>query len=281
MNRPIHAALAALTLIGSLLAAGRQGPEVLVIGDALQDVPVALRPAPGKPAYYLLMGNVESDIGFPLGGMPRPDPKAMEAELTKVLAGQGFIRTEVGGPMPRIALALSWGTAGLASEDTPGTDPLTGQRQDVDADPAADNAPNSQPSSATPLHATADTWIPPVVAYNVKEFRQLLGLHKPNWQSVSLTDADRLSEAFGSNRVYLMVMAFDLSALLRKQKVVLWRTRMSIDATDHNLPDSFALMLASAAPYFGRNTATPMLIDDRVREANVKLGEMKIIEEKP
>lgn len=274
MNRSNLILIAALGLLGSLPALG-ENPEVLIVGDVTADVPVALRPAPGKPIHYLLLGNTEMDLGSPRAGMPRPDPKAMETELARVLASQGFIMTKVGGPMPQIALTLSWGTANLATEATPGVDPFTGQIHDPDADPDATTA------TPIPLHKTAETWTPSVLAYNLKEMRQLLGLDKPNWQGASLVDTDRLGEALHTDRVYLSVIAFDLPELVKKKKVVLWRTRMSIDSLDHSLPDSFAIMLASAGPYFGRNTDTPVLIDDRVRQANVSLGEFKVLEATP
>lgn len=272
MNRRNLILIAALGLLGSLPALGKN-PEVLIVGDVTADVPVTLRPTPDKPIHYLLLGNAEVDLGFPKAGMPRPDPKALETELAKVLASQGFIRTKVGGPMPQIALTLSWGTANLATEDTPGVDPFTGQIPDPDADPDATTA------TPVPLHKTAETWTPSVLAYNMKEMRQLLGLDKPNWQGASLTDNDRLNEAMHTDRVYLSVVAFDMPELVKKKKVVLWRTRMSIDSLDRSLPDSFAIMLASAAPYFGRNTDTPVLIDDRVRQASVILREMQVLDD--
>lgn len=59
--------------------------------------------------------------------MPRPDPKAMQAELVKVLASQGFLETKIGGPLPQIALLFSWGTANLATDELIEDDPETGE----------------------------------------------------------------------------------------------------------------------------------------------------------
>lgn len=255
MNRTVPTIAAALAMIGTLVAAQGEA-DVVVVGDVLKDVPFAQHPEPGRPIHYLLLGNKEVDFGFPLAGMPRPDPKAMEAELIKVLAQQGFVQTKVGGPMPEIMLLFSWGTANMATEDTPGTNPETGVNED---DPEA----------------------PTVFAYNRKEMRRLVGADKADWQNVTLVDGDKIAEAVRSDRVYIFVVAFDAKELFRKNKVVLWRTRMSVDLLDHALPDSFALMLASAAPYFGRNTDQPVFVDDQTRNARVKLGEMKIIEEVP
>lgn len=256
MDRPILAFVAALSLLGTLAAASPKEADVIVVGDALRDVPVALRPEPGKPIYYIILGNSEVDLGFPMGGMPRPDPKAMEAELVKVLAEQGFVQTMTGGPMADIVLVFSWGTANMATEDTPGTNPDTGVNED---DPDA----------------------PAVMAYNRKEMRRLVGADKADWQNVTLVDGDKIGEAVRSDRVYIFLIAFDARTLVKKQKTVLWRTRMSVDLLDHALPDSFALMLASAAPYFGRNTDQPVFVDDRTRNAHVKLGETKFLGDVP
>lgn len=43
-----------------------------------------------------------------------------------------------------------------------------------------------------------------------------------------------------------------------KAKKRLWRTRVSILSTHHSLPDSLGIMLASAAPFLGRDVAAPV-----------------------
>src|SRR5262245_35347285 len=85
-------------------APGVPPPSVLVVSDVLSDVPAALRPQPDKPITYAIAGKYESDSGTPVRGEPRATAAEIEAEVTKVLASQGFVKTQVGGPLPNLAL---------------------------------------------------------------------------------------------------------------------------------------------------------------------------------
>jgi hypothetical protein len=237
-------AIIALALVGSLAAAPK-GPEVVVGGDVLPTAPASIRPEPGRPVYYLLLGGAEADFGVPLGQVPPPDPKVMEAELIQALARQGFIQTKVGGPLPQIAIAFSWGTANI------------------------DDIPEEDASGGI---------IEMIYKKNREGIWRVIGFEKANWGKVTLVDESRMSEVVHSNRLYVFVIAFDTQELLKKKHVVLWRTRMSIDLLDGTLVDSFPTMLASAAPYFGRSTEQPVFIDDRDRTASVRLGELKVLE---
>lgn len=243
MSQPHLAALATLAFTAIFCAATERGPEVVVVGDARQDVPAPLRPAPGQPIHYLLLGNAEMDYGLPVAHMPRPEPKAMEEELGKVLARQGFVRTQVGGPMPRIALVFSWGTANL--------------------DPLGEEDPDTREIDEVAYR------------FNRMGMKKLVGADRA--RNLTLVDGEKVDQAIISDRVYVSVIAFDVPELLKRKKVVLWRTHMSIESTHHDLSDSLAVMLASAAPYFGRTTDQPIFIDDRVRQTNVTLGEMQVI----
>ena len=71
----------------------------------------------------------------------------------------------------------------------------------------------------------------------------------------------------------------DLEAASRKQRRLLWRTRMSLDWRDHG-PESLAVMLASAAPFFGRATEQGVFIDDHLRrKAEVTIGDARVVDE--
>lgn len=70
--------------------------------------------------------------------------------------------------------------------------------------------------------------------------------------------------------------------MAKKEKNLLWRTRMSIDALQGNLPAAMPVMLASAAPYFGRTTTVVQFVDDQVRRnATVELAPPQILEMEP
>lgn len=112
-----------------------------------------------------------------------------------------------------------------------------------------------------------------------REMSQLVGANKANRQFLSTSESEQINEAARVDRVYLMVAALDAMALAKKEKKLVWRTRISIESLRNSLPESLSLMLADAAPYFGEDTDLPVFRDDTARKASVKLGDLKFLDE--
>lgn len=227
------------------------GPPVLIVADAMADVPEEFMPTPERPVYYYLLGGKERHLGDIAARDPMPDLPAIAAAAENVLASQGFIRTGIGGPIPSIAIALTWGSANLTYMDFEETNDDTGET-----------------STST-------------VMFNRREIMRLLGTYKANRRMFSYRESDEINAAANEDRFYLFIAALDIAALAKKEKKLLWRTRISIPSRRTTLPESMGLMLASAAPFLGRDVDKPVVIDDRVRRqrAEVIIGPTTVVEE--
>jgi hypothetical protein len=243
-----------VTLLGQVVATAAdkpknaKEPEVLVVADAVKDVPEGLRPSPGKPIYYLL-GKTQLSLGQSVAGIKMPDPAEVERSVVSTLASQGFIRTEIGGPIPAIFIVASWGDANFADFDyrDPGTDP--------DLQKALDKASPRERDRQKVEH--------------------LVGTDK--MLSLPISDQTKVMAASNEDRLYISIAALDIPALREKKRVLLWRTSMTIDARN-KLADMVPVMLASAAPFFGRNADTPVFVDDNYRRKfEVDVGELKVV----
>ena len=201
--------------------------------------------------FYIVLGIAERNLGTPWAGEPIPDKKVLEAELERTLASQHFHRTQIGGPMPQLALVVTWGSASL----------------DIDEISDTNDAGET---------VTSD------LVWNRREIADLVGAYKVRDKLLLSTEADALNDAARQDRLYLMIGAFDALALAKKQKILLWRTRISIESRRTSLPESLAVMLESAAPYYGRNSDVPLFIDDNLRKkADVQIGIPVVVPEPP
>jgi hypothetical protein len=249
----VAALVLALALAATFAAEKPKGPklpEVLVVSEALPDVPEGLRPAPGKPIYYLL-GKAQLSLGEAVAGIKMPNPAEVEQTIVATLASQGFKRTEVGGPLPSILIVASWGDANFADFDfrDPNTDP--------DLQKALDKTSPRERDRRTVEH--------------------LVGTDK--MLSLSPSDTTKVMAASNEDRLYISLAALDVPAWREKKKKLLWRTSMTIDARN-KLADVMPVMLASAAPFFGRNADTPVFVDDNYRRKfEVNVGEVKVVPE--
>jgi hypothetical protein len=233
-------------------------PEVLVVGDAgLGVTPEMARPMPGKPITYLIVGGVEKNLGDAVVNLKLPDAATVRGEVTKALASQGYVEAREGGPKPQIAILFSWGTANLVTLDA---DELT-------------PPPPPGVSPGNPQEALG------VLQFNRREINQLIGADKADRHWLGALEGDQLNEAYRNDRIYVTVAALDVAAAARKERRLLWRTRISLDWRDH-AAGSFSVMLASAAPFFGLNTARGVFVDDALRrKAEVEIGPTRVIEE--
>jgi hypothetical protein len=246
MNLPSSAALF-LTLVVASMSVGfaakaKRGPDVLVVGDAASEVAEDFIPTPEKPVHYLWLGSGERALGAVWAGERQPDRASLEEEVIRVLGTQNFQRTQIGGPMPQLAIVVLWGSANLMIDDIEETD----------------DAGETTTSS---------------LVWNRREIAQLVGADKANRKMLSGSEAEAINDAARQDRLYLMVAAFDAMALAKKEKKLVWRTRISIESRRTSLPESLTVMLNSAAPYLGRSTELPVFIDDNLRrKADVQIG---------
>ena len=245
MNVPSSAALF-LTLIASVslgfAAKAKRGPDVLVVGDSARAIAEDLIPSPDKPVHYLWLGSGERALGAVWAGERQPDRTTLENEVIRVLGTQNFQRTQIGGPMPQLAIVVLWGSANLMIDEIEETD-------------AAGETSTSS------------------LVWNRREIAQLVGADKANRKMLSGSEAEAINDAARQDRLYLMIAAFDAMALAKKEKKLVWRTRISIESRRTSLPESLTVMLNSAAPYIGRATDLPIFVDDNLRrKAEVQIG---------
>lgn len=250
-----------LFLLGIILALAPQiyadEPDVLVVADVspeFADLPPA---SPENPIYYYLVASKEKSIGPVMAGEVMPESVRIENEVVAALAKQGYIRTQVGGPRPSLVLLYTYGSASPDISDIISGDTTT------DGDNPAEIEYDTVFSNAAAMGALVGlNKVAPVTGYG------------PDY------DGDIVRDAFQSDRLYITIGALDADSLAaHKEMKLVWRTRISIDATRDSLPDVMNLMLASAGPFFGRETKTPVNIGDRERRnATVHIGEAVVVE---
>lgn len=92
-------------------------------------------------------------------------------------------------------------------------------------------------------------------------------------------DYERLVDELFSSSYFVVATAYDYAALVRKERKLLWRTKMTVNSLGVNMVESLPPLIASAAPYLGIETRDPVVISKRVmRGGNVEIGEAKVVE---
>ncbi len=228
----------------------KPSPDVLVVADVMTNNEVekaALIATAESPVYYYILGKKEEHIGTPYANDPMPKGEEVEAEINKYLAKQHFIKTQVGGPVPQIIIIFTWGSASLDGASTGTFESDNGE-----------------------IYTVSDS----------RRLRLMAGAHKAQDKLLMTSEADILNDNIRTDRLFIMIAAMDAQALAKKEKKLLWRTNISIENRRTVLTETFPAMIASAAPYFGRENGLNEYIDDKMRksDASVTYGELKVLE---
>ena len=281
--------LGSLSLALSLSSAAPkpEGSEVLVAADAIV-APEGFRPSPGKPVYYIF-SQVSHSLGESIAGVRLPDPAFIERTVVAELAKQGFVRTQVGGPMPSVLILATSGAANFQA--SPDADDLDLYRSLVQPS-ALRHIPEDDVQAPTYLRydgvAVEDTMryrASEAMAQDYKyraspRFRDqstveaIMGTQKMfSSNSVNSPNGLKVAAASNEDRLYISVSALDAQLFAKKEKKLLWRTSMSV-GWRHDFTATLPTLLASGGPFFGTDVKTPVFLDDRERRNfEVKIGE--------
>lgn len=288
-----------------------RGLEVLVSADAIP-APEGFRPKPGKPIYYVFTQTRQS-LGDTIAGVKLPPPELVEQTVVTELGRHGFLRTEVGGPMPQIILVAIVGDANF---EEPPID-VHHPEEDPEFRPYLDQVSirqvlqrNLQPlTTTTPTleQLFSDDFQPRTL--DVEQIRSdiiaegrrnrekdsprgqdkpriqaLVGaekiLHAIDVHALSSLEAQRFVDATHENRLYISLTAYDAARWTKKERFLLWRTTMLVDWR-HDFAKELPVMLARGGPLFGTDAALPAFLDNRdERKTKIEIGELKVVPEK-
>jgi hypothetical protein len=298
----------------ALFAAKDKGVDVLISSDAIPS-PEGFRPKPDKPIHYLLMQGRQT-LGEIVAGVKLPDSAVVENAVVAELKKQGFVRTEVGGPLPEIVIVATIGDANFEPPPLPppGNNPLVepdfapylyqvNVRQILTQNLLSGKISAENIEGLFGLNPTISTNDPDLnearelvlnEAIRVRERTTDRGRDRPKIlalvgankvekavvdRALGSVDAERIVYATRNNLLYVTLTAFDATAWKEKQKVVLWRTTMLIDWRV-DFSKALTEILAQAGPVFGTDVAVPGFINTaRTREGKIEVGPAKVVPE--
>jgi len=258
-----------------------------------------------RPLYYV--GN---PVRFALTGWAReggtkPIPVTkLEETLQKELAANGYLPVSDAHRGADIVLFFAYGSHAtdpnaLASVDEASAsgaeelvryvvrDPtlirdvverarfIAGDRFAADLKTAIDGEISNMKMNASAARAPAGSYY--IKLPESPEFDSPLGmfLHSGN------SDRTRyLTEMAFYTCYYVMASAYGYTAAQKGQKILLWRTRMTVDAQGFAMDEVLKPLIATAGVYLGRETPETVVLDRRIdREGTVEIGKATVVEE--
>lgn len=215
-----------------------------------------LRPAsPEQPVYYLEQDAGFRPLGWTVGGEKSPKAADMERVLGRALATNGFLAASPEHP-PALALIYFWGSHNKPDPDT------------------ARNFPE-------------------LMRKNILERAMLVGGRKftsgvgfaMEWGESPADHEEKtefLRDQAQEEIYYVVASAYDYQVLAHGQRKLAWRTTLTVTSAGLAMTETLMPLVASAAPFFGRETLEPEIGSRRIsRTGHVEIGTPTVVEDPP
>lgn len=231
--------------------------QVIAVTDTTPAENLRRMPTARDPQYYVLVNGGYRDFGGIIAGDKVPQKRAMVQAIANVLSKQNYLPATKAHP-PSLLLICMWGT--MYRETLPSMNP---------------DLPDQQTNRNQLLRFLGGYKLG-LVAKDPQD--DLMTPYLPG-ALFHTADMDMIDELSSEDLYVIAIGAFDFDALKRKQKVLLWTTKISCPATGLQMDETMPTMLALAAPYLGRETKVPVSISATDHfKPDVRVGAPRFIE---
>lgn len=285
-------------LVFSILPrAFQQRPHVdfNVITEMTEEGRQAPKPAAGAPLYYITKpsGFVQLGQGAPAAEKP-PAVERMERVLERALAASGYRGADPQHP-PSLVIFYTWGSHSnpLLDEDPENNtvpnkvliDELIERARLVGGNKFAQEFIQAMATQGAAQRAMPKPRVDPTGAVEtqfnvqgeaagamtqifspVEAFRQRSGKHRALMEDVS------------GSIYFVIASAYDFQSVATEKRILLWRTKMTVNSRGVAMTETLPALIASAGPYFGKDMTETEVVTQRIsRDGTVEIGTPEVI----
>lgn len=282
-----------------------------IVTEMTADGRSAKQPKPQAPIFFVVQAGGMHNTGIGTeGNLKAPTPERLQQMLVRALAERGYHESTAPAERPGLAIVFNWGAstynppvsvadaapapAGDEGEAAPADTGSTGdvpipeivlRRALIDralllggakfakeiADAMQDLDSNAQVEAGVAAVMSPDfAGGGPMTQDPFDRLRQ----RSP--------EMDRLIDELFSSSFFVVASAYDYDALAKGQRRLLWRTKMTVNSLGVNMVESIPPLIASAAPYLGKETPDPVVVTKRInRGGDVEIGTAVVVPDPP
>lgn len=245
--------------------------------------------SPEHPAYFRFHNAGYKQFGDVSSGEKTLLPKEIEALLQRALAANGYLPIKAEGDPFSLVIVYSWGTHNNLFEGDP-ENPVNSFEQL--ARNVVDRAAlvggnklarevNRMIQENADLTAAANAQLAsggaPTIPYAALNMMNPFNAFRMRSQK-----NETLLTQLGNDVYYVVASAYSASSVAANQRVMLWRTRMTVGSNGVSQMQTLPVLVQSAAPYFGKETdGGEVLFRKGLREGKVEIGEATVVEREP
>ena len=244
--------------------------------------------SPDHPAYYIAQAAGYVQVGDSYGGEKTLPPDEFDRILKKSLATNGYLPAKPPAQPPTLAVIYYWGSHNLLNptDDSFSADLVA--RNILDraalvggAKFARELATLFEQADALALAnqpAHTDDSGNAIGGGPVLGPAQLAFFNPVYLFKLRNSKNEFLVDQASDDCYYVIASAYDYAAFAHQQKKLLWRTRMTVNSRGVSQVQTLPTLIASAAPYFGRDMAESEIMSKRAREGEITIGTPTVVE---
>jgi hypothetical protein len=213
-----------------------------------------LRPTtPDQPSYYIAQSGGNHQMGDTVGGESSPLPADLEKSITHALAVNGFLAANPPEHRPTLAVIYTWGSHNKMTREMARMFPEEAAKQRLER----------------ALLVGGKQFVADVS--RTIEFGDTIFNHTER--------LEYLNDQADDDLYFVVASAYDYRALAEGRRQLLWRTSMTVNAKGVSEKETLLPLIATAAPYLGREMTEPQIAMRRIsREGTVDVGTPTVIE---
>lgn len=265
-------------------------------------------PSPERPVYYVAQGGAFVQTGSATSGGEKPPPVADLAKaMQRALATNGYLPGLPPEHRPGLVVVFTFGShgadysEGLALEVDKNGNPIEGPLPETaeellalvvhDAKLQADLLERAALIGGKTFAANLKRALVEEVQnvqFNYEAKSEVLPVGpqvgapvhtfiENNGPLVSHLVEDAFHSCY-----FVVASAYDYSAVAQGKGRLLWRTKMTVDAQGVNMKETLLPLIASAAPYFGKDMTEAAVTSKRIfRDGRVEIGTPTVVPDNP
>jgi hypothetical protein len=236
------------TVVTEMTEAGKKLPEV----------------TPDQPAYYTAFSAGFRQIGDTYYGEKTLTPDSVEKVLARALAKNGYQPAGPGHP-PSLLIIYSWGSHNRERQTESSTE-IEGNLLDSAALVGGDGFAQKMQQM---LQQTDEMAGPP----DLVAFANPINLYR-----LSSTKHNFMLDQAAGDMYFVVASAYDYASAASNDRVLVWRSRMTVSSVGVNQQETLPKLILTAAPYFGRDMSEPEIFTGRRHEGQVDIGPLRVMD---
>ena len=227
--------------------------------------------SPEHPVYYVVHPAGYREFGESYAGVHQPPAADLERVMRKALAGQGYLPATDAAHRPSLLVIFTWGMHNRLDPISASMSPEARAKNILErATLVGGNGFASRVRQAFEEHAMSQLSGGDAIFYLLDPVHRL---------SNQDTKMQYLMYQIYDDLYFVVASAYDYAAVAQGKRTLLWRTNMTVNTAGVNMKETLPPLIATAAPFFGRETAGPEALQRRInRKGQVDVGQPTVVE---